>query len=214
MRSFVCLHPFANNGAFGTPLSRRNKARRPSVLSSTPLPGFTGRKFNTTTESSAARHRIAPPFPPGLFGITRCQLTLPSKKDEGCLLKTGQCRVSPDKSACLKLNPPVKTIQAKCHLGFPTFCKVTRHNGQHRFALAAFQFPLSASFRPRRYQRRPCLQVVFPTKRQQGISQPIGTANMPGIQKIPQQCGFFGFYGVLLIFLEFLFDLGKLENCL
>ena len=60
-RLSVKLHPFATGGAFGFSVSPDAQMTSvSSVLPSTLLPGFIGRKFNTTTGSSATRQSISP----------------------------------------------------------------------------------------------------------------------------------------------------------
>ena len=52
------LLPFATTNAFGDRSPARTKPRVIAVFSSTRLPGFSGRKFLTTTGSSATSHRV------------------------------------------------------------------------------------------------------------------------------------------------------------
>lgn len=153
--------------AFGSSYPIMTRHNVPPILSSGLLPAFTGRGFTATTDSSATLHRLAPHSRFQLIGIT-CTKGCEAGKPITPHIGTGQYRASPDKSACLNLKPSVITCRAIHLLGFPLFSRVTRPKGQHRFAYAMFQAPPTASFRPRRYQRRPCLEVAFPMVRRRG----------------------------------------------
>jgi len=52
------LHPFATHTAFGSCRPLATQCQVVPVFSSSLLPAFTGRNFNTTTGSSATSHRF------------------------------------------------------------------------------------------------------------------------------------------------------------
>ena len=105
-------------------------------------PAFVGRNLITTTESSAIQQSIKWFSASTLFhssGYTELYRTSPVNSLAPCEQSHPQAHLWSDQ------------IQ-----GFPTFCKVTHHKCRIWFAFAMYRTLPIASFRPLRYQRRPC----------------------------------------------------------
>lgn len=126
-----------------------------------PHPGERLSCFPLPTVTGVHRHEIHHYYgfvchPLASFGLTfplEPPLPAPSRRT---------WRVSPGKFACLSTSASVITHQVIQLLGVPISRRVTHLASQHRFTCARSRTPPSASFRPRRYRRRPCLWVVFP----------------------------------------------------
>ncbi len=112
-----------------------------SVLSSTPLPGFKGGDFITTTGSSATLQNISPSLSLPLSGniFFKNSTGLPR-------LISGPCERSHPQSLMWSVRVP----------GITLFCRLAHHTSRIWFAYAMYRSLPITSFRPFRYQKRPC----------------------------------------------------------
>ena len=120
------------------------------VFPSTPLPGFIGGNFITTTGSSATRQSIPPflEFPLGRWFPFRDSTGLPRLRRTPCEQCHPQSHHGPDQV-----------------WGFALFCTLTHPKCRIWFACAMYCSLPIASFRPYRYQQRPCNSDCLPPDR-------------------------------------------------
>ena len=138
------------------------------VFPSTPLPGFIGGNFITTTESSATRQRILPFSSLLLAGSfpLRDATGLPRLRRVPCEQCHPQTHHGPDQVS-----------------GFALFCTLAHPFCRIRFAFAMYRSLPIASFRPCRCQQRPCNSDCLPPGRGDACVPQAGFARHAGQTK-------------------------------
>ncbi|VGO19783.1 hypothetical protein SCARR_01842 [Pontiella sulfatireligans] len=163
------LHPFASSRRFWPSTAPANKPQVDPVLPSTPSRAFTGRIFITTTGSSAPLHVSPNPLN---FSSWHRAIALTRKPYRASPVITPAPR---------ERSHPQSHAQSVRVSGFALFCTLTHHACRIRFTTVMYRSLPIASFRPRRYQQRPC----------DSDSLPLGR----GVIAFFQATGFAGFAG-------------------
>ena len=164
------LHPFTTDSAFGIYQPLLTIQQVIPVFSSRLLPAFPGRNFITTTDSSATSHHIRHTW------ISPCNAVILKRTRNG--IRLPRLRRIP----CEQCHPQsqYKTDQV---LGFALFCTLTLLHCRIRFTYAMYCSLPIASFRPHRYQQRPCNSDCLPPDRGDTGIPPAGFARHAGQTK-------------------------------